>query len=236
MIRGLLIFASSMFFASMVANGQMVPNSAIQNDPAKETLCAKRAGVKKTVPFVIDQDYVTKARTAHPDATFIAQDGIIPELIQCRVKEDTGLFELASQSFQEDPFWHPVRPDQFSPGISTAAGQAKADDVCLKAAREKLNREGYDHSYAYTTGVNEITLGVSPWYLSGVKVAGMKAERYDIAVEGKLFYTSSGPDLTAFHVTCLLSPTLAIKAVQATETSADHELKAESRFQAPFRK
>jgi hypothetical protein len=43
MIRGLLVFASSMVFASMVANGQMVSNSRIQNDPAKEALCAKRA-------------------------------------------------------------------------------------------------------------------------------------------------------------------------------------------------
>ncbi len=236
MIRGLLVFAGSMFFASMVANGQMVPNSSIQNDPAKEALCAKRAGVKKTVPFLIDQDYVNRTRVAHPEATFIAQEGIIPQLIECRVKEDTGLFELASQSFQQDSFWRLVRPEQFSPGIHTAAGQTQADDVCLKAAREKLNREGFDHSYAYTTGVNEITLGVSPWYLPGVKVAGMKAERYDISVVGKLFYASSGPDLTAFRVSCLLSPTLAVKAVQATEEGAGHELKTESRFEAPFRK
>jgi hypothetical protein len=54
--------------------------------------------------------------------------------------------------------------------------------VCLKAARAKANREEFDHSYAYPTGVNEITLNVTPWFMPGVMVAGMKAERYDIAV------------------------------------------------------
>lgn len=38
MIRGLLVFAGSIVFASMIAKGQMVSNSAIQNDPAKEAL------------------------------------------------------------------------------------------------------------------------------------------------------------------------------------------------------
>jgi hypothetical protein len=84
--------------------------------------------------------------------------------------------------------------------------------------------------------VNEITLGVSPWYLPGVKVAGMKAERYDIAVSGKLFYKSSGADLTAFRVDCLLSPTLEVKAVQTSEENADRALKMETRLEAPFRK
>lgn len=236
MIRALIVFAGSIFSTFMVANSQMVPGSAIQNDPAREALCAKRAGVKKPAPFLIDQDYVNRTRAAHPDTTFIAEDGTIPELIECRVKEDTGLFELASQSFEEESFWRLVRPEQFSPGIHTAAGQAQADDVCLKAAREKLNREGFDHSYAYTTGVNEITLGVSPWYLPGVKVAGMKAQRYDISVTGKLFYKSSGPDLTASRVSCLLSPTLQVKAVQASQVSAGHQLTSETRFEAPFRK
>ena len=64
----------------------------------------------------------------------------------------------------------------------------------------------------------------------------MKAERYDIAVVGKLFYKSPGPDLTAFRVTCLLSPTLEVKAVQANEENADRELKMETRYEAPFRK
>lgn len=236
MIRGLLVIAGAMVFASVVANGQMVSNSTIQNDPAKEALCAKRAQVKNPVPFLIDQNYVNSTRAAHPDTTFIAEDGIIPELIECRVKEDTGLYEMDSMSSEGNPYWHLVRPEQFSPGIHTAAGQLQADDVCFKAAREKVNQEGFDHSFGYTTDANEITLNVSPWYRPGVKVAGTKAERYDISVVGKLFYKSSGPDLTAFRVSCLLSPTLAVKAVQASEESADRALKMETRFEAPFRK
>lgn len=239
MIRRLLVFAGSVVLASMfatgVANGQMVSNSAIQNDPAKEALCAKRANVKP-VPFFIDQNYVNGVRAVHPDTTFIAEDGIIPELIECRVKEETGLYELASLSSEENSYWRLVRPEQFAPGIHTAAGQIQADDVCFKAAREKVNREGFDHSFGFTTDVNEITLDVAPWYLPGVKVAGMKAERYDIAVVGKLFYKSSGPDLAAIRVSCLLSPMLEVKAVQASEENADRELKLETRFEAPFRK
>jgi hypothetical protein len=236
MIRRLLVFAGSMVFASMIANGQMVSNSAIQNDPAKEALCAKRAKVKP-VPFLIDQNYVNSTRAAHPDTTFIAVDGIIPELIECRVNERTGVYEVDSQTSEQNPSpWRLVRPEQFAPGIHTAAGQVQADDVCFKAAREKLNREEFDHSFGYTTDVNEITLNVAPWYLPGVKVAGMKAERYDIAVVGKLFYKSSGPDLTAFRVSCLLSPTLEVKAVQANEENADRKLKMETCFEAPFRK
>jgi hypothetical protein len=236
MIRDLLVFAGSMVLASMAASGQMVPNSAIPNDPAKEALCQKRANVKTPVPFVIDQNYVNGVRAAHPDATFIAEDGVLPELIECRVNDDTGVFELASLSSEENPYWHLVRPEQFAPGIHTAAGQVQADDVCFKAAREKVNREDFDHSFGYTTDVNEITLDVAPWYRPGVKVAGMKAERYDIAVAGNLFYRSSGPDLTDFRVNCLLSPTLEVKAVEEHEENADRELKTETRFEAPFRK
>lgn len=236
MIRGLLIFAGSMAFASMIANGQMVSNSAIQSDPAKEALCAKRAKVKP-VPFLIDQNYVNSNRAAYPDTTFIAVDGVIPELIECRVNERTGVYVVDSLTSEQNPSpWRLVRPEQFAPGIHTAAGQVQADDVCFKAAREKLNREEFDHSFGYTTDVNEITLNVTPWYLPGVKVAGMKAERYDIAVVGKLFYKSSGPDLTTFRVSCLLSPTLEVKAVQANEENADRQLKMETRFEAPFRK
>ena len=235
MIRGLLVFTASMAFASMIANGQMISSSTIQNDPAKEALCVKRAKVKP-VSFLIDQDYVNRTRAAHPDTTFIAEDGIIPELIECRANEQTGVYEVGSLNSEENPSWHLVRPEQFAPGIHTAAGQVQADDMCFKAAREKVNREGFDHSFGYTTDVNEIALYVAPWYRPGVKVAGVQAKRYDIAVVGMLFYKSSGADLTAFHATCLLSPTLEVKAVQANAESADRELKMESRFEAPFRK
>jgi hypothetical protein len=235
MIRGLLIFASSMVFASTIANGQMVPNSAIQNDPAKEALCAKRAKVRP-VPFLIDQSYVNITRAAHPDTTFIAEDGILPELIECRASDHSGAHALDALSSEENAYWHLVRPEALAPGYQTAAWQVQADNVCFKAAREKVNREQFDHSFGYTTDVNVITLNVAPWYLPGVKVAGMKAERYDIAAVGKLFYKSSGADLTSYRATCLLSPTLEVKAVQANVESADRNLKMEARFEAPFRK
>jgi len=233
MIRRLLVFAGSTIFASMIANGQMVSNSAIQNDPAKEALCVNRAKVKP-VPFLIDQNYVNTVRAAHPDTTFIAEDGKIPELIECRLNQQTGVYEEDSLSSEDNASWHLVRPEPFAPG--TQGWKLRADNVCFKAARDKVNRENFDHSFGYTTEVNVITLNVAPWYLPGVKVAGMKAARYDIAVVGKLFYKSSGPDLTAFSAACLLLPELDLKSVEAKEESADRELRMETRFEAPFRK
>jgi hypothetical protein len=214
MTRPLLVILCFMVFASVAANGQMVSSSTIQNDPAKETLCAQRAKVKP-VPFLIDQDYVASTRALHPDTTFIAADGIIPELIECRVSESTGKYEPDALDSEDSSYWHLVRPQQFTPGIGTAAGQVKAADVCMKAARDKVNRDGFDHSFSPTMGVYEIDLSVGPWYRPGARIAGMKAERYDISVQGGLFYKSSGPDLDAVRVSCLLSPTLDVKAIQA---------------------
>src|SRR5580698_10062687 len=163
-MRGSLVVAGLAVSASMIAKAQMVSNSAIQNDPAREALCAKRARVKP-VPFLIDQDYVNRTRAAHPETTFIAEDGIAPELVECRVNQQTGVFELDTLTSEAVPSpWSLVRPQQFAPGIHTAAGQARADDVCFKAAGEKVNREDFDHSFGFTTDVNEITLNVAPWY------------------------------------------------------------------------
>jgi hypothetical protein len=238
-MRGLLVFSGTVVFASMIlngiANGQMVSSSAIQNDPGKEALCAKRARVKP-VAFMVDQNYVNLIKAAHPDTTFIAEDGTTPELVECRVNERTGVFEVDSLSYEDDAYWHLVRPDPFVPGDHNSAWQVQADDACFKAARDKVKREDFDHSFGYTTDVNVITLNVAPWYRPGVKVAGMKANRYDVAVVGKLFYKSSGADLTAFRASCLLSATLEVKAVQANEESPGRELKRETRFEAPFRK
>jgi hypothetical protein len=221
-------------FASAIANGLMVPNKAIQNDPAKEALCAKKAKVKP-VQFLIDQNYVNITRAAHPDTTFIAEDGILPELIDCRASEQTGVYELDALSSDENAYWHLVRPEAIARGYQTAAWQVQADNVCFKAAREKVNRDQFDRSFGYMTDVNVITLNVAPWYLPGVKVAGMKTERYDFAVVGQLLYKSSGSDLTVYRATCKLSPALEVKAVQANKESADRELKMETRFEVPFR-
>jgi hypothetical protein len=234
MTRFLLVFVCFLLFVGVTANCQMVSNSAIQNDSAKETLCAQRAKVKP-VPFLIDQNYVQSIRAKYPDTTFIAEDGVIPELIECRVSESTGKYE-ADSTVSEQSYWHLPRPQQFTPGIHTAGGEIQATDACLKAARDKVNRQGFDHSYSSGLGATEINLSVGPWYRPGVTIAGMKAERYDIGVEGKLFYKSSGLDLDVFRVSCLLSPTLDVKAVQASEENTRRELKMESRFEEPFRK
>jgi hypothetical protein len=208
----------SLAFVSAVASGQMVSNSAIQNDPAKESLCAQRAGVKP-VAFFIDQKYVDYVRTFHPDTTFIAEDGIIPELIECRVSESTGKFEPDAMSSEvqmmsEQSYWHLARPQESTPSIKATAGQLKAADVCMKAAQQKANKDGFDHSFNWETDVNEINLDVAPWYRPGATIAGKKAERYDVAVEGELFYKASGSDLEAVRATCLLSPMLEVKSVE----------------------
>lgn len=216
MTRLLSVSVCSLLLASVVAKGQMVSNSTIQNDPAKESLCAKRAKVNP-VPFLIDQSYVASVRALHPDTTFIAEDGSIPELIECRVSESTGKYELDALDSADSSYWSLVRPQQFAPGIGTAAGQVMAAGACMKAAREKANRDGFDHSFSPTMSVYEINLDVAPWHRPGAKVAGMKAERYDISVAGKLFYKSSGPDLDAVNVSCLLSPTLEVKAIQTKD-------------------
>jgi hypothetical protein len=218
MTRNFPVFAGSLVFAAMipasaVANGQMVSNGTIQNDPAKEALCAKRAKANP-VPFLIDQNYVATVRALHPDTTFIAQDGVIPELIECRVSESTGRYEPDALDSADSAYWSLVHPQQFTPGIGTTAGQVMAANACMKAAKEKVNRDGFDHSFSPTMSVYEINLDVTPGHRPGASIAGMKAERYDIAVAGKLFYKSSGPDLDAVSVSCLLSPTLDVKSIQ----------------------
>jgi hypothetical protein len=187
----------------------MVLSNSIGNDPDKEKLCEARAK-GKTVSFEIDSRYVASARSLHPDATFIAIDGSSPQLIECYLRPGTGRFEPDSYG-PEQSFWHLIRPKGFDPGIHTQAGISMAAKVCLDAAPTKIDRPNFDHSV--NTGVVEIGLG-SPRYHPGASIAGKGAERYDIAVEVTSFYKSSGPDLTAVNVTCLLSPMLDIKAIQ----------------------
>ncbi|CAB3817027.1 hypothetical protein LMG26788_00068 [Achromobacter pulmonis] len=199
---GLLLF-------SCVAQAEMIRNDAIGNDPQKEKLCASRTK-GQAVPFEIDSRYLKSARSFNPDATFIAIDGISPQLVQCHLREGTGKYEPASYS-PEANYWRLIRPKQFKPGIDTDKGKAMAAKVCVDAAPAKINRPNFDHSVY--SNVVEISIG-GPRYRPGASIAGTKAERYDIAVEGTSFYKSSGPDLAAVTFTCLLSPMLAIKGIQ----------------------
>jgi hypothetical protein len=205
----LLLIASCLLFSTSLARAQMVLNNAIGNDPAKEKLCASRAK-GKTVAFEIDSRYVASARSLHQDATFIAIDGISPQLVECYLREGTGRFEPDSFS-PEQSYWHLIRPEGFKPGINTQIGISMAARVCLDAAPAKINRPNFDHSVF--TSVVEIDVD-SPLYHPSITIAGKRAERYDIAVKATSFYRSSGPDLTAVRFTCLLSPMLAVKAIQ----------------------
>lgn len=207
-VRWLLVGVSLLLFSG-TTTAQMVRNDAIRNDPAKERLCASRAN-GKTVPFEIDAGYVARARSLHPDATFIAIDGMSPQLVECYLREGTGRYEPDSYS-PEQSFWHLIKPKQFEPGINTSKGISMAANVCIEAARTKINRPNFDHSVY--SAVVEVNIG-GPKYHPGAQIAGKNAERYDIAVEGSSFYSSSGPDLTAIKFTCLLSPTLELKAIQ----------------------
>jgi len=69
-----------------------------------------------------------------------------------------------------------------------------------------------------TKGIENGTLRLDPcipgsWPRFDITVRNGKA-RYDIAVDGTAFYKSSGPDLKAAEFSCLLSRSLALKAVQ----------------------
>jgi hypothetical protein len=205
-----LLFTIALFLLSgTVRRGQIVSNSSIGNDPVKEKLCRSRTK-GKIVPFEIDQLYVSNARSLHPDATFVAVDGPSPQLVECYLQEGSGRFEPDSYS-PEQKFWHLIRPLQFKPGIDTQAGISLAAKVCLGVAPEKIDRPNLDHS-VYRSVV-EVNLG-SPIYDPGASIAGMTANRYDIAVTGTSFFRTMGPDLAAVKFTCLLSPMLDLKAIQ----------------------
>jgi hypothetical protein len=196
--------------ASTTASAEMIPSSQVRNDPEKERICALRAVGKtraKQVPFLIDSDYLARARSSHPDAAFIAvDDGISPQLVDCYLREGTGKYEPASFSPEQD-YWHLVKPA--GSGIDTQQGQSTAVATCEEAALSKLTAKGLDHSVMGTAF--EIPLN-----RAGSMVGGTKAERYDITIDGTAFYKSKGPDLRPAKFTCLLSRALAVKAVQTS--------------------
>ncbi len=210
-VRWILFVLSFLSYSTTVA-AQMVRSDAVGNDPTKAQLCAARSNSTlpngKTVPFEIDSRYVAKERSLHPDATFLAIDGSSPQLVECYWREGTGRYEPTSYS-PEQSFWHLIRPKQFEPGINTDKGLSMAASVCMEAARSNIKHPEFDHS-VYSSVV-EVNVG-SPLFHPGALIAGKRAARYDIVVEGTSFFKSSGPDLTAIRFTCLLSPTLEVRA------------------------
>jgi hypothetical protein len=212
MIRAqrLLLVAGCLFLPCSRTAAQMIQNNAIGNDPNNERLCALRAK-GATVPFEIDSRYVVRVRALHPDATFIAIDGISPQLVVCYLREGTGRYEPDSYS-PEQSYWHLIKPKQFEPGINTQKGISMAANVCFEEARARFKHPNFDHSVY--SAVVEVNLG-SLLYHPGAQIAGKSAARYDIAVEGTSFYkAASGSDLAEIKFACLLSPTLELKAIQ----------------------
>jgi len=201
--------------ASSVARAEMIPSSQAGNDPQKARLCASRAGTKipgKLVPFEIDPTYVDRARSFHPDVSFIAiDDGTSPQLVECYLREGTGRYEPAVFS-PEQQYWHLIKPE--GSGIDTPQARSAAMDLCEKAALSKLTAKGFDH------GVQDSAVEVTP-KRAGSLVGGRMAERYDVWVDGEAFYKSNGPDLKQVKYSCLLSRALAVKAVETPKAYAN---------------
>jgi hypothetical protein len=146
-----------------------------------------------------------------------------PQLVTCFLREGTGRFEPDSY-FPESPvferapkgsIWsfHTIRPKGFDPGINTNAGREMAANVCMKAVQEKSSKTDFDH-IVYQSVIQVPGSATGTAIRADSLIAGTKANRYDIVVEGKSFYKSSGPDLKAVSYRCLLSPMLDVKAIQ----------------------
>lgn len=195
---------------STTAKSEMVSSDLIGNEPERLKVCAERAK-GKPVPFEIDSEYVKRARELKPEATFIAIDGISPQLVECHLRKGTGKFEPSSFS-PEQRFWRLPRPKQFEPGINTPAGKKIASKICSDTATTHSSAENPER---YVINAVVEIAGAGPKYRSGAVIAGKKAERYDVAVEGTAFYKATGFDLKAIKFTCLLSPMLELKAFQS---------------------
>jgi hypothetical protein len=209
----------------------MIRSDSIGNDPDKERLCISRCQQHsfctntKIVPFMIDPKYVARIRAWHPDVTFIATDN--GQLVECFLREGTGRYEPDGSS-GDMPYWHLIKPPQFDPGINTVQGSNMAVNACLNVAKERISHPNFDHSVSSSVvEINDTsTRLVNPqWakehgldlhgYTVGALIAGQKAERYDITIEGTSFYRpKSGPDLDAINFRCLFSPMLELKGFQ----------------------
>jgi hypothetical protein len=193
---------------SSVCNAEMISNELIGNDAALEKLCITRAKVKP-VPFVIDERYLNLSKTNDPDVTFIAADGISPQLIECKRSSGDGKYGPFSSS-PENRHWHLKKPPQFSPNITTNQGASIAAKLCMDEVRSKVSED--EISSINRNMLLEISLTGSP-YKVGYTVNGVKANRYDVLVGGNLLLKSNGPDLRARPYTCLLSPMLDLRAI-----------------------
>jgi hypothetical protein len=207
-----IIIISFLLFTFGYSNAEMVLNSEIGNDPAKEKLCASRVkSGGKMYPFMIDSDFVARVRAVYPDVTFISMRG---QLYQCQLIEGTGKYGPGLSMPENSNIWHSIEHKGFEPGIDTRKGKDMAYNVCFEAFKAKCKRSGFDHEV-----INDVREVVEDTTIKSKKrrpndlFAGKKAT-YDIIVEGTSLYGPANPDLTAVHFNCLLSPTLEVKAIQ----------------------
>jgi len=217
MVIGFLTSFSIM--ASATDSGQMVSSASIVTNPDKEKLCISRiqdlqakAGFPKgkIVPFLIDSGRAAWIRQQDPDEILVAIDDgeSIVKLITCSLNSKTGQYgptsiETASSIVK---WWQPIRPKNL---LETQEGKEKAGSVCSEAAKSKVNQEGFN-SWSWNGNPKEV-YGPDLSY----SIEEKKAERYDVLVKGILLYNiPEQTDLDRVEVSCLLSPTLDVKAVE----------------------
>lgn len=202
-----IVPALLLLLAPLAHADDMIPSAQIGNDPAKAKLCVSRAKMGKPAPFVISARYLKEARNYHSDATFVAFKEEIGagQLVECYLRDGTGRYEPASLT-PENRYWQLAnKPQRYQPDLSTNAGKDIASRIYRDAASARMSRTGFSHSV--TTRVVEVQGN------NNGMVAGKKSHQYDVIVEGKSFFRSSGPDLKAKTYSCLLSPMCEVKAV-----------------------
>ena len=96
-------------------------------------------------------------------------------------------------------FWHLLPNAKYDPD-----GMSKAPTLCRELAKKNLK-----------PGFKVVSIYGSPSQPRvGTVIAGVKIERYNIAVSGTASYQSSGPDMDVAKFTCVFSPALEVKAFQ----------------------
>ncbi|HQN74775.1 MAG TPA: hypothetical protein PK160_01925 [Bacillota bacterium] len=214
-----IFIVAILLLISNIANAEWISGDSV-NDPEKEKICLSRIDRKgPRSPFEIDSDYVERSRKIWPEATFVVIGGTMHE---CFIADTTGQFGLRAMTPPNDN-WHLILPKikKFEPGIDTSQGRSIAWDMCVKAYQNKSNKNNYDHTFMdnITESVFYETF-VPTFYSKGKNkikhnlIAGKKVEKYDVVVQGKVFYGPANPDFTAVHIACLLSPMFEFKAIQ----------------------
>ncbi|NIF50353.1 hypothetical protein F3J28_21605 [Enterobacter sp. Ap-1006] len=195
------------------AHAAMISSDSLGQDPAKVALCKSRSTMakEKSVPFEINANYAKLTLQSEPGTTFVAIDGVSPQLIVCAVRSGTGRFEPGVYMPQSDIWRLANLPQKYEPGMGTMQGRDAANRACLNAAMSKSNR-----SDVISTGLERLVeiSPDSPAFAPGKVIAGKKSERYDVVVEGSAFFPGKGPDNDKLSYTCLLTPMLDVKAVK----------------------